>query len=69
MSGEPNGWNEYKKLVVHRLDELTSISNRIETKLNRLSTKVTILETKAIIYGAIAGLGITVIVQFVLNFI
>ena len=55
MSNEPNGWNEYKKLVTYRLDELKKRSESIENKVDKISTKITVLDTKSMAYGAFAG--------------
>lgn len=65
---EPNGWNEHKRLVVHRLDELSKLSNEVNLKLDRLTKKVTILETKAIIFGCIAALIVSAVVQVFVKF-
>ena len=65
---DPNGWNEHKRLVIHRLDELSKSSGEANTKLDRLTKKVTILETKAIIFGGIAALIVSAAVQIFIKF-
>ncbi len=69
MSNEPNGWNEYKKLVTYRLDELKKRSESIENKVDKISTKITVLETKSMAYGAFAGLLITIVANIVIALI
>ena len=62
-----NGWSEYKKLVLKQLEMLDAKTDRIETKLDKINTKVTILETKAWMWGAMAGLAITFVIQVLLT--
>jgi len=64
---EPNGWNEYKRLVIHRLDKLSRSFVETNTKLDHLTRKVTVLETKAIIFGGIAALIVSAAVQIVIK--
>jgi len=64
-----NGWNEYKKLVLKQLDGLDAKTSRIEEKLDKLNTKVTILETKAVMWGALAALVVTILVQITISYI
>lgn len=69
MEENNNGWAEYKRRVLYQLDELTKSNESIEKKLDDLKTDVIILKTKAVLYGAIAGLAVTIVVQVVLQFI
>lgn len=58
-----------------RMDEMKEkIEARIDTKtqtlldkIDRVDKRVVILETKAILYGALAGLVVTIVIQFVAN--
>jgi len=56
---EDNGWSEYQKLVIHRLDNLDIRVNRIETKLHKMDNSITGLRwharATAAVFGAVAG--------------
>jgi hypothetical protein len=41
-----NGWDEYKKLVLHELERSNSRLQKIEDHLNVIDKKLTILQTK-----------------------
>jgi hypothetical protein len=41
-----NGWDEYKKLVLHELERSNSRLQKIEDHLNAIDKKLTILQTK-----------------------
>jgi len=45
MSSE-NGWDEYKKLVLHELERSNSRLQKIEDHLTTIDRKLTILQTK-----------------------
>jgi len=61
-----NGWNEYKRLVLKQLEDLTNKTESVENKIDLLRTDVTILKVKAGIYGGIAGFVIAVAFQLLL---
>ena len=41
-----NGWDDYKKLVLHELERSNSRLQKIEDHLNAIDKKLTILQTK-----------------------
>lgn len=65
-----NGWSEYQKLVLHRLDSLDSRVSKIEDRLTRMDTHIVGLRWKAktmgAIFGAMAGC-IPIIMSWVLS--
>jgi DNA-binding FrmR family transcriptional regulator len=64
-----DGWTEYKQRVIFQLDQLTDKVDRVETMINEIRENMAILKTKATVYGSLAGLAITIIMQFVFNYI
>ena len=57
---ENNGWNEYEKLVLYRLDT-------IEHNVNKLFSKVNVLQMKSGLIGLLGGLipAISVAIYFI----
>lgn len=45
---EGNGWSEYEKLVIYRLDDL-------KCRLEKVESNVTALQIKAAAWGGLAG--------------
>ena len=41
-----NGWDEYKKLVVHELERSNERLTKIETRLYDIERRLTVLQTK-----------------------
>ena len=64
-----NGWSEYQKLVLYRLDDLTESIAVIDEKVNKLQNSVFLLKFKVGLIGTAAGtLGaafVGVIMQFI----
>ena len=50
-----NGWSEYQKLVLHRLDSLDNRVSKIEDKLSDMENHITGLRWKAKTMGAFFG--------------
>lgn len=50
-----NGWSEYQKMVMDRLDESRVSLHQIREDIVKLRVEVSILKTKAAIYGGAAG--------------
>ena len=74
-----NGWNEYKRDVLSKLnrveDQCEKIDLKIDTKfekleekIDKISKKVTILEVKAAIYGLAAAILVTAILQLIIKY-
>ena len=63
---DTNGWNEYKRLVLKQLEDLTDGQRRIEDKQDCLKNDLTILKTKVGLYAGLIGLGGGVVVQIAL---
>jgi len=61
-----NGWNEYKRLVLKQLEDLTHRAESMEGKIDSLKIDVTVLKVKAGIYGGIAGFVIAVAFQLLM---
>ena len=62
-----NGWQQYQKLVIHKLDSHDSDLKTIEDKLTSIQVEIATLKVKASIWGGIAGL-IPVVLGIVLFF-
>lgn len=50
-----NGWNEYEKLVMYRLDTIASDVSDLAEKIDCVNGDVRDLKIKAGIWGAVAG--------------
>ena len=50
-----NGWSEYQKLVLHRLDSLDMRVSKIEDRLSRMDSHITGLRWRAKTMGAFFG--------------
>lgn len=69
MTGHPgDDWRDYKREVLHRLDELGERFERMESQnradhqnvvseLSNVKTEIASLKTKASLFGAMAGMG------------
>mgnify|MGYP006953812823 FL=1 len=51
-----NGWNQYQKLVMDKLDEHDGKFSNIESKLTQIQIDIATLKVKAGVWGGIAGL-------------
>lgn len=63
-----NGWDEWRKLVLHEQMVHSERLNCIDKKLTIIHTDIAILKTKAAFYGALAGLLATVIIEATFRF-
>lgn len=52
----PNGWNEYQKLVLSKLEEHDKHFENIYKAQNAIRIDIATLKVKAGVWGAIAGL-------------
>tara|TARA_R100001082_G_scaffold83576_1_gene50321 strand:+ start:534 stop:746 length:213 start_codon:yes stop_codon:yes gene_type:complete len=62
-----NGWQQYQKLVIDKLDSHDSDFKTIEDKLTSIQVEIATLKVKASIWGGLAGL-IPVVLGIVLFF-
>uniref|UniRef100_A0A6M3XPC4 Uncharacterized protein n=1 Tax=viral metagenome TaxID=1070528 RepID=A0A6M3XPC4_9ZZZZ len=64
-----NGWNEYKRLVIKQLEDMTVEIKLINQKLDNLKTDFTIMKTKLTIIGVVAASIVSIVFQIVMNFL
>ena len=62
-----NGWDEYKKLVLHELERSNSRLQKIEDHLNTIDRKLTILQTKVYTTAFCISVLISGLVQYFNN--
>ena len=67
IMADTNGWNQYQKLVMDKLDEHDEKFTNIESKLTQIQVDIATLKVKAGVWGGIAGL-VPVILGLVLFF-
>ena len=58
-TGNSNGWDQYKRLVIHELENTNSRLERMDKRLARIERNITILQTKAATWAA----GIAIIIS------
>jgi len=56
IMADMNGWNQYQKLVMDKLDEHDGKFSNIESKLTQIQIDIATLKVKAGVWGGIAGL-------------
>ena len=62
---QENGWSQYQKLVVGKLDDHDGKFTSIEDKLTKIQVDLATLKVKAGVWGGIAGL-IPVVIAIVM---
>lgn len=62
-----NGWNEYKKLILHELQENTEALKTISVSITEMKQDISGLKVKAALVGGIAGVVGTALVTAVLS--
>ena len=67
IMADTNGWNQYQKLVMDKLDEHDGKFSNIENKLTQIQVDIATLKVKAGVWGGIAGL-VPVVLGLVLFF-
>ena len=67
IMADTNGWNQYQKLVMDKLDEHDGKFSNIESKLTQIQIDIATLKVKAGVWGGIAGL-VPVVLGLVLFF-
>ncbi len=60
-----NGWSQYQKLVVDKLDDHDGKFTSIEDKLTKIQVDIATLKVKAGVWGGIGGL-IPVVIAIVM---
>jgi len=53
---EENGWSQYEKMVIEKLDNHDSKFGVIDSKLTQIQIDIATLKVKAGVWGGIAGL-------------
>lgn len=67
MASVENGWNQYQKLVIDKLDEHDGKFSNIESKLTQIQVDLATLRVKASVWGGVAGL-VPVVIALILFF-
>ena len=67
MASVDNGWAQYQKLVMEKLEMHDGKFNNIDSKLTQIQVDIATLKVKAGIWGGIAGL-VPVVLGLVLFF-
>jgi len=67
IMADTNGWSQYQKLVMDKLDEHDGKFSNIESKLTQIQIDIATLKVKAGVWGGIAGL-VPVVLGLVLFF-
>ena len=65
---QQNGWDEYKKLILYKLDEQSKKLDVVGSTLADLGKDVSALKVKAAIAGGVAGIVGTGLMTSVLKF-
>ena len=56
LMAEENGWSQYEKMVIEKLDNHDSKFGVIDSKLTQIQIDIATLKVKAGVWGGIAGL-------------
>ena len=67
MASVDNGWAQYQKLVMEKLEMHYGKFNNIDSKLTQIQVDIATLKVKAGVWGGIAGL-VPVVLALVLFF-
>ena len=67
IMADTNGWNQYQKLVMDKLDEHDEKFTNIESKLTQIQVVIATLKVMAGVWGGVAGL-VPVVLGLVLFF-
>ena len=68
MASVDNGWAQYQKLVMEKLEMHDGKFNNIDSKLTQIQVDIATLKVKAGVWGGIAGL-VPVVLGLVLFFV
>ena len=64
-SKNTNGWDQYKRLVIHELERTNDRLDKVDKRLAYIERNITILQTKAATWAA----GIAIIISGAVSFI
>lgn len=62
-----NDWNEYKLLVLNKLDTVTAQNETLIRDTNMIKVELATLKAKAALWGSIAGSGASLLVAFIIK--
>jgi len=57
--GHSNGWDQYKRLVIHELENTNSRLDRMDKRLAKIERNIVVLQTKAATWAA----GIAIVIS------
>lgn len=66
MTGEGNGWSEYQRLVLDKLEGLEQGHKELSDAVAGIKTDIAVQKAKAGMWGAIAGF-VPAIIMFVVD--
>ena len=69
MPPEADGWNEYQKLVLSELARLNKGIEALKGKVGEMAVEIAVLKAKASMWGALAGIGGSVLVLVISHFV
>lgn len=67
MGVTPNGWDQYKKLVLHELERTNNRLTDIDKRLNHIERKLSVLDTKVYASAFVASIILTSVFSFVFD--
>ena len=62
-----NGWDEYKRLVVHELEQSTKRLGIIEKRLHKIEQKLTIVHTRVYMMASFISVVVAGLVNYFFN--
>ena len=62
-----NGWDEYKRLVVHELERANLRLGVVDKRLSKIEKKLAIVQTKVYVASAIVAMLFSGLVSFVIG--
>ena len=64
---EGNGWEEYKRLVVHELERCNNRLDLLDDRLRKIEQKLSILDTKIYVTALFASAIFTGVVNYLIS--
>ena len=62
-----NGWDEYKKLVVHELERSNQRLDMMDKRLGNIEQRLTVVHTKVFMVASVISAAIAGLLNFFLN--
>ena len=62
-----NGWDEYKKLVVHELERSNQRLDMMDKRLGNIEQRLTVVHTKVYMVASVISAAIAGLLNFFLN--